>query len=621
MSGINPYTSLFFQVSNLGIGQNLYAPQQAEIVKTPTDLQRLATSIILKGEIISKPNNGQTIISTNRGDVAVRLKTQYPIGAKVELQIDSGGKQATIQPSLTQAIAAKITTDGTQSPLSTQPQTAPTSVIADVKNLQATTQLAIQNPTGAPPLLIEGQAVRITTLPAAQQNLIALQNFTPTTPTAVKPTLLTTLTPTVNATTLAISPPPNGTSVHTPPNTTLSTATKGVVGRLQSTPQTLSTSSLQIVGSAPQVNIINKIPLVTLSPIRPNFAPPLTFNNSAALLTPPSDNIAITTTLSSARNLPLNQTSDLRVTTLNQSSIKIQGSPPANSPLNFQMPSPLLSSSLSAGQTYAIATGFMTANGNPIVQLPSVPGQMRLASINYPASNLPAGTQISFAPIAGGWRSSFNQTTSPSSLQNMIKEMGQLLPATQMQKMMDILPSVTQSKQFPAAAILFLAAARGGDLSAWIGQKNYKLIDTHSSTSKKMLQTLMSDITNNTAKSATITDPAIVQTSQDWRGYMIPLLFGTNIHEATLWTKYRQDDDNNSPEKSTGTRFIMDVKLSRMGDILLDGYIHKDKKIFELSVVTQQPIRDAMQNQLKSLWFKTLQGIDLNGNIAFKEAS
>ena len=264
----------------------------------------------------------------------------------------------------------------------------------------------------------------------------------------------------------------------------------------------------------------------------------------------------------------------------------------------------------------ALATGYITDDGNPILQIQTPNGQSQFVTLNYPAKNIPAGTYLTFTPSG--------QTTSPhtgsqwQNLQNMIDDLQHTLPSSQFQNLLNAIPQANNAQQFPAAALLFLAAAKGGDLGAWMGPRPLRALGD-ASMGKNTLQRLMNDMaTQSTGRSATPQDPAQVQSSPDWRGYTLPLSLGSDIHSMALWVK--QDDDGNTWQNTkNATRFFIDLNLSRMGDVHFDGLINTHKKSLNLSFITQRSLGAPMQDMLKSIWIKTLDGLGYTGSLTFKE--
>jgi len=201
-------------------------------------------------------------------------------------------------------------------------------------------------------------------------------------------------------------------------------------------------------------------------------------------------------------------------------------------------------------------------------------------------------------------------------------EIASVFPMLTSQSLMSLIPNTAQPKSFPAAALLFLAAAKGGDLSGWLGTKIMRPNDNGQTISKKTIDLLMRDVATQTGCTATPSDPPMVQSNADWRGHILPLILGADIHQATFWAKGDEGNQTGGDDqKIGGTRFVVDLSLSRMGDVYFDGLIHPEKQTFDLALITEREISTPMQNSIKSIWHTTLGGLGLDGVITFKDTA
>lgn len=592
MNTINPYGSKLLQ-GLFGQNTNAQSVQLAQILDASTTLKNLATNLILKGEITAQINGRETTISTPRGELTVRLQNDLPVGSKVDIQIPSNAgsktKEVIIQPTLVKAIQQNQQAQQPQTTVQNQPQTASTATIADVKNLQATATQATQNIANTLSTLNIGQAMRITPLAPAQQNGLALQNFTPSTPLPV------TIISTVN-------------QIILPQITKLPVGDKGIQSQIS-----MSLVKDASRGIIPQNQI--QAPIVKILPIRVRLGAPLTANLNSTI------------TLPTVQTTPKAFISTTQPTLILQSDARLISMTPPAVKMNTisvqqQMPTSLINGQVSAGQIIATATGFVNADGNPIIQTIGANNQVQLSTLHYPAKNLPAGTQIILTPTG---TTTTPMVNAPQSWQNMVQfidEMTSIFPAMTAQSLMSLIPNTAQPKSFPAAVLLFLAAAKGGDLSGWLGTKIMRPNDNNQTITKKTIDLLMRDVATQTGRTATPSDPPMVQANADWRGHILPLILGADIHQATFWAKGDEGGQTEGEDqKIGGTRFVVDLKLSRMGDVYFDGLIHPAKQTFDLALITEREISTPMQNTIKSIWHNTLGGLGLDGVITFKDTA
>ena len=612
MSGINPYSFL----SGWGSASqgSAWPVQQTQIISLPQSLNQLKQTAQIKGEIGIQNADGTTQVKTPQGDITLKLQNALPAGIKIDIQIPSGQspKEAFIQPRLTAYLNSgqqdiQTRTNPTVDTVTTAP--ARPTPNQDMKNLQSTAQQAnittAQKGEGAPAAVIkEGQAIRVTPLPAPLQSFpaIARELTAPSMPQA-------------NAVLNPALRLPEGSPPQFPPSPFLTPPAKIPLIRQSLLPATMT---YHVSGDRTVRQIISGMP-------------PLETDSVFLKLTADNKNL----TNATRPLLPFTQPADMRV-------MKMVEPMHIRPPMTFQ--SAVAISSITgeqqqafrsltllnsfAGEAIALSTGFVTDDGNPVLEIILPASQAQMVSVNYPARALPAGTQISLSPLSYNIMRQ-NGPDMPQAagspltdMQETLETLLQSLPSQQMQQILDMIPSATNARQFPAAALLFLAAAKGGDLSAWLGKKPLRTVDGLPATSlKQTVQKGLSDLlTNGTGQKPAPTDPASVQTG-DWRGHTLPLLAGIDAQAATLWVRdnMSQSDSQADMTKDKGTRFVVDLNLSRMGPIQFDGLIFPDRKTLDLSFITQRDLAKPMQDSLKTLWYNTLENLGYSGSINFRK--
>jgi hypothetical protein len=282
----------------------------------------------------------------------------------------------------------------------------------------------------------------------------------------------------------------------------------------------------------------------------------------------------------------------------------------------------VVTSNIHAVQTIAHATGHVTTQGNPIVQVVNATGVPVFYEMHYPAQNLPVGTQITLEtlPIKSG--ATINApTTSWTSMQNVIEFLATQLPTIQAQSLMQTVPNASVAKNFPAAALLFLAAAKGGDLSGWLGTPAMAALQNAPMNIKKSFEKMTNEILEGASKvgaKGDSTTPASAQTSTDWRGHMLPMMFGSEIHKLPLWVHDNYGEDDNGEMQKLATRFVIDLNLSRMGNIQIDGIIRSPLKQFDLAMITESDFGQDARDYIADIWQSTLQSMDMRGGIDFR---
>lgn len=102
---------------------------------------------------------------------------------------------------------------------------------------------------------------------------------------------------------------------------------------------------------------------------------------------------------------------------------------------------------------------------------------------------------------------------------------------------------------------------------------------------------------------------------QDWRLFFIPVM--TNEGLEQLRFMLRQDEgDGKSPDEDAGTRFMIEVDMSKLGPFQFDGLTRK--KHLDLVVRTHAELPPEMREEIRSIFGNTITALGFTGTIAFR---
>jgi hypothetical protein len=281
-----------------------------------------------------------------------------------------------------------------------------------------------------------------------------------------------------------------------------------------------------------------------------------------------------------------------------------------------------------AGTVTAQVTGF-TAQNLPLVTL-QWPGSSLPQSfvLQFNAANLPVGTQLTLQPqnMIVTQPGSITPGVLPGATSSMSSLIGLFGPGPwpimdeTYQTLLQISPQAAQalarsipnpanSGQLGSAALLFIAAARSGDIGSWLGDKKIDALQ------KAGRNNLLGRLTQELSTLAQRTADAASSTGE-WRALPLPLFWEGEIQKIALYVKQdgggRGEDDENGKQ----TRFIFDLDLNRMGGVQLDGLV-RDKR-FDLVVRTQTPLSNSMQQAMRQSYNEALQTTELHGDLSFQ---
>ncbi len=169
-------------------------------------------------------------------------------------------------------------------------------------------------------------------------------------------------------------------------------------------------------------------------------------------------------------------------------------------------------------------------------------------------------------------------------------------------------PNAAAPGRIPAAALLFSAAVRAGDISGWLGEK---AIDVLRRAGKAEVIEKMTRSFSSLSRMAS--EPA----AQDWRAVSIPMFWQGDVHKMMLYYRHDvKDDETEETGREKVTRFIFDLSLPRMGGVQLDGF-HRTKKL-DLIVRTAAPLSLKMQAAMRSAYGRALEQAGVSGEMAFQ---
>ena len=245
-----------------------------------------------------------------------------------------------------------------------------------------------------------------------------------------------------------------------------------------------------------------------------------------------------------------------------------------------QAPIPSMTANLPAGAQLATVES-MTPGGFPILALPD--GHIVLQQ----PVDVPIGTQLSvtltpmglsdmlaLSPLlttSGGAPLPFDPLQSRTwpalqeTLQVLIDQSGN---AAQLLK--NTLPSPATARMTPTA-LFFLAALRIGSIESWLGENILQALAKAGR--KDLIERLGGDFKS-------LSRQAQSTVAGDWRVISLPLLHDEQISQIQFYVRQQQDDEhdgNDGGENKKFTRFILNLTLSRLGDMQLDGLIRQKR--------------------------------------------
>lgn len=292
--------------------------------------------------------------------------------------------------------------------------------------------------------------------------------------------------------------------------------------------------------------------------------------------------------------------------------------PAAPAPPQTVQPAPVLST----------LTGTVTSlspTGAPIVQIdtPQVQGQIQLNA----RANVPIGTAVTFEVTAQAPPQPGTATTAPNPVSALplsgpagavtgwptLSESLTLLQRADPQAATQLAQSIPDGGPRTAVAVMaFAQALRTGDPRQWPGDVNLRAIERIGPRGAHLASQLSGEVSELAARTRDV--------GSEWRSIPIPWNAEGRIDRIALITRREepQDEDTDKKGGGKGTRFLINLDLSRFGSMQLDGMFRKDTRGFDLMVRTKETLPDYMRRDLTGMFASSNAAMGLKGGLTFQ---
>ena len=267
-------------------------------------------------------------------------------------------------------------------------------------------------------------------------------------------------------------------------------------------------------------------------------------------------------------------------------------------------PAPTKAAGLALGQSLA-ATVISSTPGNTIVETEAgpillataeaLPKGLRLTLEPAGAPRPPlAGTDGQASPLASrGWPALEDAVTL---LKRDAPELHRALIATQLARL---------DSTLAASILTFLTALKTGEITAWLGEDMVRTLGRN----RPSLLRRLSDDFREFARVAD--DPG----AGDWRVAVVPFNAQTSVDQLRILTRRGGREDSEGPSEST--RFVVDVTLSKLGRVQIDGLVRRKEKRLDLVVRTSEPLPATMREDIRRLFSAAAGATGIVGLVTF----
>lgn len=163
-----------------------------------------------------------------------------------------------------------------------------------------------------------------------------------------------------------------------------------------------------------------------------------------------------------------------------------------------------------------------------------------------------------------------------------------------------------------AAMISFVQAMRTGDARQWPGDTSLRALEKIGPRGSQLAATLSGEVAELSSRAR--------ETSSEWRALPIPWNAGGQIDRIALITRREGDSDaeGRAGQKGGGTRFLIDLNMSRLGAMQLDGMFKKEMRSFDMVLRTKTALPEEMRRDLLGIFTDANGAMGLKGGLTFQ---
>jgi hypothetical protein len=153
--------------------------------------------------------------------------------------------------------------------------------------------------------------------------------------------------------------------------------------------------------------------------------------------------------------------------------------------------------------------------------------------------------------------------------------------------------------------LFFMAALKSGDVRAWIGEPAVRALE---GAGKGRLLGKLSDEFKELGRGRDVSEG-------EWRGFFLPVNDGQQIQQVRLFV-HKHGAGKDADGEAEGTRFMLDVEMSRLGPVQIDGLVRS--KRLDLVVRTRQALPEEMRRDINALFVTAGETTGFTGGLTFQ---
>jgi hypothetical protein len=192
-----------------------------------------------------------------------------------------------------------------------------------------------------------------------------------------------------------------------------------------------------------------------------------------------------------------------------------------------------------------------------------------------------------------------------TNLEKMIEEIRTTQHSINMESIISKIPK--PDNKMTAKMLFFLQALKGASIKNWLGIDNSIFLEKTNPDLFKQLDEDFLILSRNLIEPGT----------NEWRTTIIPIMNGLGLDHFQFHTQDQSFHKENHADKK-GARFIIDLELSHLGRIQIDGLTRKTNKNFDLIIRSERDLGNQIKKQINTIYLNFSKIMTFSGQISFQ---
>ena len=171
------------------------------------------------------------------------------------------------------------------------------------------------------------------------------------------------------------------------------------------------------------------------------------------------------------------------------------------------------------------------------------------------------------------------------------------------------------NNRLASTVLFYFVALQGGVPRTWLGDAATNALER---AGRRDLIERLGDDFSNLRRLSEERGPG------DWRTFLFPFFDGEELQQIRMFTRSYGDDeeeeeDDEESRRGRNVRFVVDVNLTKLGDLQLDGLVQERR--FDLIVRSKADLTPETRQEIQDIFADGVGATGFEGNVVFEIAA